>query len=106
MPSKLPIPKMGTHKNKSQKVGTFLAAQNHQTKHHNYHAFHHKLTTFLPPQNTIKSQNPLRKPTLPPRKIFSPKSSPCLTFPPSKPIGKWGSYAGSEVVLPYRAPET
>jgi hypothetical protein len=76
MPSKLPIPKMGTHKNKSQKVGTFLAAQNHQTKHHNYHAFHHKLTTFLPPQNTIKSQNPAKTHSSPPAKYFPQNQAP------------------------------
>jgi len=57
----------------------FLAPKKHHTKHHNYHAFHHKLTTLLPPQNTRKSQNPLQKTTLFPAKIFSPKQD--LTSP-------------------------
>jgi hypothetical protein len=53
---------MGITKNKVEKVGVFLVTKNHHTKHHVHHAFHHKFTTFLPPQNTRKSQNPLQKP--------------------------------------------
>jgi hypothetical protein len=50
----LPIPKTGIAKNKVEKVGGFSAVKNNHTKHHIYHAFHHKLTTLLPPQNTQK----------------------------------------------------
>jgi hypothetical protein len=52
-------------KNIFGKIGRFLAAKKHHTKHHNCHAFHHKLTTFSPSQNTKKSQNPQQKPAFP-----------------------------------------
>jgi hypothetical protein len=73
------IPDSGQPKNKLEKVGVFLAVENHHTNNHIHHAFHHKLTTFLPPQNTTKSQNPLQKPPFPPPKYFSPKQA--LTSP-------------------------
>jgi hypothetical protein len=64
---------MGTPKNKVEKPGMFLAAQKRHTKHHKHHAFHHKLTTLLPPQNTGKSQNPQQKPLFSPAKYFLQK---------------------------------
>jgi hypothetical protein len=69
------IPKMGNPKNKSQKLGMFLTAEKPYTKHHKYHAFHHKLTTLLPSKNTTKSQKPSAKPCFPPPNIF-PKNQP------------------------------
>jgi hypothetical protein len=57
----------------------FLAAQKAHAKHHSYHAFHHQLTTLLPPQNTRKSQNPLQKPHFSPPNYFSQKQD--LTSP-------------------------
>jgi hypothetical protein len=101
------IPKTGITKNKAERVGMFSPPKKHQTKHHIYHTFHHKLTTFLPPQNAQKSQNPLQKPPFPPLNIFPPKQVLTLTFPPSKPIRNGrGPHSGSEVVLPYPAPQT
>jgi hypothetical protein len=92
---------VGKPKNKSSKSGVFLQAQkpSHKTPHH--HAFHHQFTTFLPPKNTTKSQNPHQKlPFLTP-KYFSAKTSPHLTFFAIKPIRKLGtSHDASEVVLP------
>jgi hypothetical protein len=103
----VPIPKTGKPKNKVEKVGVFLAAQNHHAKHHNNCAFHHKHTTISPPQNTTKSQNPQQKPPFSFPKYFLQKRIPRLTFPPSKPIGKRGTpHAASEVVLPNPAPQT
>jgi hypothetical protein len=52
----------GKPQNKVGQPGMFLAAEKNRTKHHNYHAFHHKFTTFLPPQNIQKSKNSLQKP--------------------------------------------
>jgi hypothetical protein len=52
---------MGMPKNKVEKVGVFLTAENHDHKNHVMPCIHHKMTTFLPPQNTNKSQNPLQK---------------------------------------------
>jgi hypothetical protein len=44
---------------------------------------HHKITTFLPPQNTQKSQNPLQNRTSPTDYFFSARQLPqafwCLT---------------------------
>jgi len=78
--SQPPIPDSGQPKNKLEKVGMFLAAQNHHTKHHIHHAFHHKFTTFLPPQNTRKSQNPPQKPPFSPPKYFFPNQDLTSTF--------------------------
>jgi hypothetical protein len=101
------IPETGKiPKNKVEKVGVFSQPKKHHTKHHNYHAFHHRLTTFLPPQNTQKSQNPLQKHPLPRQNIFS-KTGPGLTFSAIKADRESGaSHAASEVVLPYPAPQT
>jgi hypothetical protein len=64
------FPKWETPKNKVEKVGVFLEPKNRHTKHHVHRAFHHKLTTLLPPQNTRKSQNPQQKPPSPRQNIF------------------------------------
>jgi hypothetical protein len=101
-------------KNKVEKGGMFLARKKHHTKHHNHHAFHHKLTTFLPSKNTRKSRNP-RKTTLFPHRniffsrqnIFSPRQDPTSPLRHQSRLEGTGTpHAASEVVLPYRAPQT
>jgi hypothetical protein len=58
---RLPLPKTGKPKNKIEKVGVFSTPKNRHTKHHDNHAFHHKFTTQLPPQNTRNSAKPPAK---------------------------------------------
>jgi hypothetical protein len=93
----------GNDENKVEKGGMFLARKKHHTKHHNYHAFHHKLTTFLPSKKHRKIAKPPAKPLSFPPEYFFSKTRPDLIFLPSKPIGKNRDPAcclGSCITLP------
>jgi hypothetical protein len=65
----------GNHENQVEKLGMFLTAQKAPTKHHKYCAFHHKLTTLLPPQNTIKNAKPRKIAGLSSANIFPKNKS-------------------------------
>jgi hypothetical protein len=60
-------------KNKVKKVGMFLVPEKRASNNHVMAPFHHKLTTFLPPQNTTKIATPPAKATFPPSKHLSQK---------------------------------
>ena len=53
------FPKRESPKIKSKKLACFWRADRPHKTPADYHAFHHKLTTHLPPKNTQKSQNPV-----------------------------------------------